>query len=455
MLLIVMLLTSCIGPFALGAKSTVESTSSAGATAVQLTPTPTIKVDASSLRGVNITFMYPWTGDVQKTVESMVADFNSTNEWGIRVITSAPGSASALTDSVAAAMQNLTPPEVIAAPIDYLLRLNQEAKVVADLTPYVDSPKYGMTADEISYFSDTFWQQDMVDGYRYGIPAQRTAKVLVYNKTWANEMGFADAPATPDDFKNQICEATGRLKSDATTANDGMGGWLIDYEGLTMASWMEAFGSDLGSGGKFTFDNYNTIAALKYLRGLQETNCAWFGSKPAPYEYFAKRQTLVYTADLEEMFLQQQAQKMAGSTDEWVVLPFPSESSPFILAQGPSYAVLAQTDEKKLAAWLFVRWMSNVDHQGKIVKASGTLPLGEKSIQYAVELEDTLPQWAQVAKMVNLVKVPPSVTDWNNACMIMEDASWQLFKTNMAMDKIPDLVKTMDDTLAEISVENK
>jgi hypothetical protein len=39
--------------------------------------------------------------------------------------------------------------------------------------------------------------------------------------------------------------------------------------------------------------------------------------------------------------------------------------------------------------------------------------------------------------------------------MILEDASWQLFKTEMTADKIPDLVQLMDQTLSEISVTAK
>lgn len=451
-LLIGSLLAGCIGPAAPGSKPTPTAVAGT-ATEIAPTPTPTIKVDPANLKGVDIVFMYPWTGEVQIAVEKMVAEFNANNEWGIRVTTSAPGSSSALSEAVSLSLQNFAPPEVIAAPIDYLLRLNQTEKIVTDLTPYASSPEWGLTADDISYFSRIIWQQDVVNGIRYGIPAQRTAKVLVYNKTWADELGFTELPTTPQIFEQQICDVSGKMKLDGTTANDGMGGWLIDYDGLSVASWLTAFGSDYGKSKSIVFNNSSTISALQFLRGLQDNDCAWLGSKTAPYEYFAKRQTLVYIADLEEMFQQTNAQKLAESTDEWMALPFPSKDGSFILAQGPSYAVLATSETRKLAAWLFVRWMSNVDHQGKIVKASGSLPLGQKSIQYAIELEDSLPQWAQVAAMIDLVKVPPSIAGWHNAEMIMEDASWQLFRTEYPVEEIPDLVKLMDQTYSEMSVD--
>lgn len=447
------LLAGCVGPSTTGSEKFTPITSASTATEIPPTPTPTIKVDPANLKGIDIVFMYPWSGNVQILMESLVDEFNTNNEWGIHITTNAPGSASALTQAVSLDLQNFAPPDVIAAPIDYLLRLNQTEQIVTNLTPYVNSPEWGLTADDISYYSDIIWQQDVVDGFRYGIPAQRTAKVLFYNKTWADELGFTELPTTPEIFEQQVCEVSGKMKLDGTTANDGMGGWLIDYDGMTVASWLQAFGSDYSNGNSILFNNYNTISALKYLRGLQANDCAWLSSKPAPYDYFAKRQTLVYVADLEDLYQQTAAQTLAASTDEWMALPFPSKDGQFILAQGPSYAVLSTTETKKLAAWLFVRWMSNVDHQGKIVKASGSLPLGNKSVQYAIELEDSLPQWAQVADMIDLVKVPPSIAGWRNAEMVMEDASWQLFRTDFPMEQIPDLVKMMDQTYSELNVD--
>lgn len=449
------LLSGCVDTFVQFFGGTSTPAAEVTVTEVPATPTPTINIDPTSLHGTGITFMYPWSGEVQIAVEAMVDEFNSSNEWGITVTTDAPGSSSALAEAVSNDLLNYAPPEVIAAPIDYLLRLNLTEEVVADLTPYVESPEYGMTAEDIQYFADVFWQQDVVDGYRYGIPAQRTAKVMVYNKTWAEELGFIAPPATPAEFQEQVCEASGQLKLDATGYNDGLGGWIVDYEDMTMANWLLSFGSDYEKPSGIAFNNNHTISALTYLRDLLDNDCVWMSSKSESYQYFAKREALVYSADLQELFLQQRAQMMAGSSDEWTVIPFPSESSPFILADGPSYAVLATSEKKKLAAWLFVRWLSAPDQQGRIVKAGATLPLSEDSVQYSIELEDKLPQWNAAVDLLQYAQVPPSDPDWANARMVLEDASWQLFKTEMTADKIPNLVQLMDQTLSEISVTAK
>ncbi|PIZ25991.1 MAG: ABC transporter substrate-binding protein, partial [Chloroflexi bacterium CG_4_10_14_0_8_um_filter_57_5] len=45
--------------------------------------------------------------------------------------------------------------------------------------------------------------QDPVNGQRLGAPAQRSARFLFYNQTWARELGFSAPPATADEFRQQ------------------------------------------------------------------------------------------------------------------------------------------------------------------------------------------------------------------------------------------------------------
>jgi len=296
----------------------------------------------------------------------------------------------------------------------------------------------------------TFWNQDEVNGYRYGIPAERTAKVLIYNKTWANELGFSNPPTTMDDFQTQVCAAHTALKQDSDSTNDGLGGWIVDTDALTTASWAVAFGAPLQTDGKMTFSTPGTVNAMSYLRNLLDLGCAWNSKDSSPYSYFASRQALVYSADLQDIPLQQATLNIAGSKDEWMIIPYPTQGKTFILTQGPSYAILATSAEKRLASWLFIRWMSNADHIGSLVKASTTLPLGEKIIPYAIELEDSYPQWTEAVNLLQDAQLPPVDANWTTAKMIWEDAGWQLFKMDVKADQISDLTKQMDQTYSDL-----
>ncbi len=422
--------------------STPDKVVTPGSTQVEPTSTIDLNMTAKKLQGVNVTFLHPWTGKMNDTINQLVDQFNKSNDWGITISVTAPGSASAMKETLLADLQNSTLPDMVAAPVDTLISLNKNSETVVDLSPFTNSKEWGLT----SQYLPVFWDQDAKNGYRYGIPAQRNTKVLVYNQTWAQELGFSQPPLTPDEFMAQTCAANAAMKRDNDSQNDGLGGYILDTDALTMASWAAAFGSDLKS-----FNNPRTIASLTYLRNLMDKGCAWNSKDPAPYAYFASRQTLIYSADLQDLLKQQQAMTNKGNSDAWTVLAFPNSSKAHLLSEGASYAILNTSYEKELAAWLFIRFITSLDAQGQLIRASVTLPLSDEAIQYAVELQDTLPQWVDVVNLLPDAAAVPTTSDWSKAKMIWEDASWQLFRSNLTAESIPDLVKEMDTTLKELT----
>jgi hypothetical protein len=85
-----------------------------------------------------------------------------------------------------------------------------------------------------------------------------------------------------------------------------------------------------------------------------------------------------------------------------------------------------------------------------VVKVSTTLPLGESLVNYSIELSDSLPQWQQAVDLLPYAQIAPVTADWPSAKVVLEDASWQLFQTNLTVAQIPDLTKQMDQTLDEL-----
>lgn len=422
-------------------------------TPVLPTPTatlPPITTDEGKLKGIQVFFMYPWSGDVGTAMENLISTFNQSNSWGIQVIGEAEGSTGSLYDTVASDLQNAIPPTLIAAPIEQLLELNQNSKTIIDLTPYVQSTRYGLSQGEQQNFAAVFWNQDVVNGYRYGIPAQRTAKVLIYNQTWAKELGFDRPPTTPVEFQQQVCAAYTALRQDDDATNNGLGGWVVDTDAMTLDSWANTFNVPLESAGQFKFASPEMTKMFTYLRTLLDNGCAWNSKDVAPYDYFAKRQALVYSADLQDMLRQQQTQTLDNSQDEWEVIPYPTTSKTFIMTEGPSYAILTSSSEKELAAWLFIRWLSQPENGGALTTAGATLPLGEGFVNASIQVGDSLPQWQQAVALLPDAEIPPVSADWTTAKMVWEDAAWQLFKTDVKTDQISALTTQIDQTLTDL-----
>lgn len=414
------------------------------------TPMPEITIEATALNGVQLHFLHPWSGDLQVEIDRMIDEFNQTNEWKIFVIADAAGSAGEVSSALQKRNSAEKPADLVAVPIDELLKLNRNQKSVVDLNPYLYSQKWGMTQQQISDFVPVFWEQDEVNGYRYGIPAERTAAVLFYNQTWAKELGFSNPPATPEEFHQQICAANQWMKKDNDTSNDGLGGWIVSTDDLTALSWLKTFNTPIYQNGTYQFNSPAASDTLTFLLQQLTDGCAWISRVPTSYAYFSSRRALIYSGYLQDILPQLQSITAAGSSDQWEIIPYPAVKTASVIAEGPSFAVLASTPEKQLASWLFIRWLSSPEHQARIVSRSSTLPLSASVQPLLTNFAQSVPQWNAVYALQPDLQTPPVDPNWSYAGTVLEDAFWQLFKSGMKKDQIPALLEQMDSTLQEL-----
>lgn len=423
-------------------------------TSTKVAPTateiPEITADPSALKGLQIQFMHPWSGTTAELMTKMVDEFNQTNSWGIHVILIEPGSAGQVTSDLASDIATGNQPSMVAAPVDVLLKLNASENVIEDLNPYMYFRDWGFTSAELADFDSTYLKQDAVNGFQYAFPAQRTAVMMFYNSSWANELGFSKPPSTFEDFRQQSCAANAAMKKDADSTNDGLGGWIVNTEGLVTYSWWTGTNTVLVTDGKYTFNTPAASTAFESIHDLYTTGCAWIPRAQTSYEYFAKRQALFYSAYLQDILPQIQALVANGSTDTWTLIPFPSIGTQRVVVDGPSYAVLKTTPEKQLASWLFIRWLSSPTQQVRMLQSSLTLPLS-KSISDQLLNSPTMPQqWKDAVTVIVNPDPVPSDPNWSLARTILEDAGWQLFKTTLTNADIPALLSQMDSTFAEL-----
>ncbi len=130
------------------------------------TPTPTatvpsaLQVQPEDLKGVQIEFWHPWSGDTAAQVDSIVNEFNQANVWGIQVKASAAGSSLMLNEEVKSNLVGGQLADVVAAPIDQLTSWQSAAQAITPLNDYLHSPQWGMQPQEISDIVLLFLEQD-------------------------------------------------------------------------------------------------------------------------------------------------------------------------------------------------------------------------------------------------------------------------------------------------------
>ncbi len=426
-------------------------------TSVADTPVPaasSLDVDIKTLRGVQLNVWHPWFGAEASLFESQVAAFNTENEWGIMIRGEGKGNYSELFLQTEAALEEEAFPQVVIGFPEHALEWQDQG--VVDLTPYVSDPVHGLSPMDISDFPAVIWNQDEVDGGRFGVPAQRTARFLLYNQSWARELGFDSPPATPTEFEQQACEAHEALGADEDPNNDALGGWLIDTHAMTPLSWMIAFAGGVQEEQGYRFLTPGNIAAFRFVKTLQQENCAWVASLDLPvYDRFAARQALFVTASLEDLPDQTRAFSAANNTDEWIVLKFPGDERDALVVYGSSFIMFESDEATQLASWLFMRWMLSAENQARWVQSTGLFPLRNSVMDLLTEYSTSHPQWAEAVTLLSEAETTPQLASWRLVRVMLEDGFRDMFDTirhpDLTEGQVPLILRQMDETAEDLN----
>ena len=383
-----------------------------------VTPTVTsvpIKVQIRSLKGTDILLQHAWSGAARKALEDLVSKFNQSNPWGITARAEQVGDGlslyAQLEDQLAKSNYEVMPNLVAAAP-EQIASLNDQENVFINLTPYIADAQYGLTAEEQKAIPDAFWIQDRrLLGVQMGLPAQRNLALLFYNTSWAAELGFPKAPATPEEFRQQTCAAAKAVKDKADPDAVGTGGWIVNNDAGTMMSWMYAYaGVELPQrpSQPYRFNTPGNEKAVTFMVSLFNNNCAWLSRQSTPYTYFAQRQALLYSGDLTDIDTQIRTNARVSAADQWTVIPYPvTGDKPRVVAEGISYGVLRHGDVPDLAAWLLARWLNQPENQAALSQAGGTMPASAAAFTGLADYEASHPQWKQAVGWMDWVQPLP------------------------------------------------
>ncbi len=436
----------------------VTSSPTAMATTITASSTATPKpadsdldVDIAKLEGLQIKFIHPWTGETLDLLHQMVDQFNQTNEWGIHVIMTAPGSAAMVTSRITEELANNIASNVLVAPVSQLLAIDEEHELVVDLSLYTASASYGMEASLMEDFNPIFWGEGLVNEKLVGIPAQRSALLMAYNSSWGKELGFNEVPGSIEEFREQVCAANASFRKDEDATNDGFGGWIINMDSASVHNWLLAFGADPLNDGEYSFSTPAAQKAFSYLYDLKVEACAWTNRSSTDAERFVQREALVYSLWMQDLGRQVDAMTRTDSKDQWLVMAHPGMEDGMLLTQGSSFAVLHQDAERDLAAWLFIRWLSQPAQQSRLLATQGTLPLSAAALAQMGDYGVEHPFWQQTVTKFTQYTTPPVDADWQVIAPVLEDAAWQLWMGGVSAEGLPDVLAQMDELVVELS----
>lgn len=409
------------------------------------------------LSGTTVQFWHVYgEGDPRnEVIVGIVDDFNATNEYGITVEALDQGAYNDLEDKVNAGIQSGDLPQIAQA---YTSALNNwdTVDLVVDLNQFVYDPDYGLSEDELADIYPSVLELGVTpDGARLAWPLSQSANVMVYNFTWAQELGFDAAPTTPEELKAQLCAAAEANLTDDNPDNDGGTGMVWYPSASNFLSFLHAYGGTSlnADGTAYDFNTPEAKAAALYINDLRDSGCT-FETESYPNPEQAQRLALVTLSSNSGLPYYKAAFEDAGNDDDWGFLAFPGpDGGQGVDAFTQTLGVLKASPEQELASWLFIKYLTAPENQAKWIEASGYLPTHFSTEDMLADYVASNPIYATGLELASLGQgEPETFPAWASVRRALDDAAAQLYAATSA-EEVDAILAELNVTAAELVAE--
>jgi len=393
--------------------------------------------------GQTVVYWYQHTRSREELMLSMIDEFNRTNEWGITVQGESQGGYSDLYAKIIAGIPaNQLPSMGVAYQNQAATYAVQEALVALD--PYVESEKWGYTEAELDDFFPIALAADYLPQFeaRYGWPPYKSMEVMYYNEDWLAELGYTGPPETWEEFGEMACAAVEQPFSGATVAGPGLG-YVYSIDASRFATFTFSRGGNIinKDGTGYVFNGPEGLAALTFLQDLVEQGCAVeqterYGDQS---DFGAGRSLFTISSISGLPYYKSVVDEGAGFN--WSVNPPPhTTDTPRLNIYGASQSIFVSTPEEQLAAWLFIKWMSEPAQQATWASGTGYFPTRQAAADLLADYFAEHPTYAKAFTFMAMdygVESPvagydecrAAVSEMLTAVLSGEDAQTQLDAT--------------------------
>jgi multiple sugar transport system substrate-binding protein len=381
--------------------------------------------------GQTVVWWHQHSGSREEKLLEMIAEFNASNEYGITIDPQNQGGYDEIRDKVNSSIAAGELPAALLVGYQNDQSFYQLNDVLVDLDTLMNDAEWGLSAEEVADFYPAFLEQSVnpiFDNQRLGFPPNRSMEVLFYNQTWLEELGFAGAPTTPDEFKEMACAA-------AAAVGDGTGGYILRDDASAFAAWTFAFGGDvLTEDGKgYVFNSPATVEAMTFLKSMYDEGCAYFFTEGFPNPQFAARKGIFaqgstsgipfYAGDVATA-----AEEQGREPDVWGVAAIPhTTAEPVQNIYGGDVMIAKTTPEQEVAAWIFVKWFTSPEVQARWSEISGYFPTRAGTAEFFSDALQSNAQFQQGVALLPYSAYEPQLISYT----AVRDAATQAFNEIM------------------------
>ena len=321
--------------------------------------------------GQVVTYWYQHSRSREEALQAMIDDFNSSNEWDITVQGEYSGSYGEIYNKIIDGIPTGAVPDIVVAYQNQAATYVTQGAVV-ELTPYIESARWGSTDEELNDFFPFVELGDYLPQFdgRYGFPPHRSMEVLYYNEDWLRELGYDRPPRTWDEFKEMACAA-----SDPDT---GTYGYELSIDASTFADMVFNRGGSIvnDEGTAYTFGDQAGLDALNLIQELFNEGCAVlemeaYGDQA---DFGVSRVLFTFSSTSGLPFYRDAVAE--GADFNWSISAMPTTlDSPRVNIYGASLSIMRTLPEKQLASWLFIKWLTEPEQSARWTRATNYFPV--------------------------------------------------------------------------------
>ena len=395
---------------------------------------------------ITIEMWHYMNGGQADALNSIIEDFNATNDKGITVNAISQGSIVDLNKKVISAAQSNSLPAIINVYPDIATGLIEDKKLV-NLSSFINDKNVGM-ADEMDDFVDSFIQETSQwnNGEVYGLPMTKSTEVLYVNKNMLESLGY-----TLEDLEDLTFEKLAEISNKAVTEL-GVAGFGFDSSSNAFISSLKMDGLDfVDSKGTINVDNEWVREYMTFFQKQAESGAFRIaGEDKFLSNPFVNQKMLCYQgSSAGYAYLNND-----GAFEIAVVeVPVFEGKDKAVMQQGASLFVTNNVSaEAQYAAYEFVKFATNAENTAKFATATGYLPVRKSAIETEIVkniLNDETSLYSQVynvaQKSLPYAYYTPAINNAQSARTVAQE-KYEAFMSG----SITDVEVLVDDIVSQV-----
>jgi multiple sugar transport system substrate-binding protein/sn-glycerol 3-phosphate transport system substrate-binding protein len=191
------------------------------------------------------------------------------------------------------------------------------------------------------------------------------------------------------------------------------------------AAFVFSRGGDVVSedGTRYVFNGPEGLEALTFLKDLVERGCAMPATDPRGERADFGTGQVLFTISSTTGLPQYERAVSEGAGFQWSINPPPHTSArPRMNVYGASLAILKTTPQQQLAAWLFLKWMSEPEQQARWASVTGYYPIRRSAADLLATYFGENPPYAKAFEFLSYdYGATPSVTGYDECRSAIEE----------------------------------